>query len=51
MMAVLEELTNFSQFLGGSEYEKHIIPLLTSFCKLDEKEVAMKALSIMEPIL
>ena len=51
MLAVLDELTNITHMLGGSEYEKSILPLLTSFCKLDEKEVAFKSLSIMEPIL
>ena len=51
MLAVLDELTNITHLLGGSEYEKTILPLLTSFCKCDEKEVAFKSLSIMEPIL
>lgn len=37
MLAVLDELTNVTHLLGGSEYEKTILPLLTSFCKLDEK--------------
>lgn len=51
MLAVLEELTNFTTLLGGSEHEKLLLPLLISFCKLDEKEVANKAMLIMEPIL
>jgi hypothetical protein len=46
MLAVLDEITNFSHLLGGSEHEKVLLPLLISFCKLDEKEVAVKALSI-----
>lgn len=37
MLAVLNELTNFSALLGGSEYEKNLLPVLISFCSLDEK--------------
>ena len=44
MMAVLDEITNFSPFLGGSEHEKILLPLLINFCSLDEKEVALKAI-------
>lgn len=46
MLAVLDEITNFSHLLGGSEHEKVLLPLLISFFKLDEKEVVVKVLSV-----
>ena len=50
-MAVLTEITNFSAFLGGSEHDKILLPLLINFCSLDEKEVAMKSVEIILSIL
>jgi hypothetical protein len=44
MMALLDELTDFSPLLGGTEYNKLLLPLLINFCLLDERAVAMKAL-------
>ena len=51
MLALLQELENFSPIIGGSEHEKILLPLLINFCLLDEKEVAMKSLGIIEQIL
>lgn len=51
MSAVLTELQNFSPYLGGSEFDQILLPLLISFCGLDEKEVAMKAVQLIEAIL
>jgi hypothetical protein len=46
MLALLEELENFTPILGGSEHEQILLPLLINFCFLDEKEVGLKSLKI-----
>lgn len=51
MLTLLEELENFTPILGGSEHEKILLPLLINFCLLDEKEVALKSVTIIEQIL
>lgn len=51
MLALLDELDNFTPLLGGSQHDKILLPLLVSFCLLDEKEVANKSLALITQIL
>jgi hypothetical protein len=37
--------------LGGPEHDKCLLPLLISFCKIDEKKPAFKSCKIIERIL
>ena len=51
MISLLDQLKDFTQFLGGAEHEKCLIPLLIAFCKIDERVPADKAVQQMLPIL
>lgn len=51
VLELLSQLENFSTLVGGPEYEKHLLPLLISFCKTDEKKVAFKSIQIIEKIV
>ena len=48
---MLGQLDNFTTLIGGAEYEKTLLPLLISFCKTDEKKVALKSMQIIEKIV
>ncbi len=37
--------------MGGPEQEKCLIPLLISFCKMDEKKPAFKASALLQRVL
>ena len=50
-MELLAQLDLFTNLMGGPEHEKQLLPLLISFCKTDEKKVAMKSCQIIERIV
>ena len=51
VLELLTQLDNFTNLIGGPDHEKQLLPLLMSFCKTDEKKVAMKSVKIIERIV